>query len=400
MPDFAYTARTLTGEKVTGTLSAATQRDAVAQLNQQALFPLEVKGAPAARNLFQGKRVSAQLLSTTYGQLADLLRNGVPLLRSLKVLLKQTQHATLHEVMEKIVSDVEQGASLADAMARHPRVFSNLAISIVRAGGEGGFLEESLEQIAEFTEKQEELKSRTLGAIAYPLFLMTVGTLVVTALMVFLVPRFEPLFQRLRDRGELPILTEWLLWLSNLLQNYGVILLGAIILFVVWLRYQLATERGMEMADRLKIRLPLLGKIFLQLAVARFCRVLGTLLRNGVPILRSLQISSSSSGNRVLATAIQDAAENISSGESLAKPLIACGHFPSTVVEMIAVAEESNSLEKVLVNIADGLDRRTWRQLDLAVRLLEPLLLLFLATAVLAIVIALLLPVVKMSSTI
>jgi len=168
----------------------------------------------------------------------------------------------------------------------------------------------------------------------------------------------------------------------------------------VFTRLRLATEQGRLWRDGLLLRLPVAGKIFLNLAAARFCRVLGTMLRNGVPILRALEISSDAAGNRLLAAAIRSAAENISAGQSLARPLAACGHFPGAVVEMIAVAEESNSLDRVLVEIADSLDRRTWRQLDLAVRLLEPLMLLVLAVVVLLLAIALLMPVIKMGSTI
>jgi general secretion pathway protein F/type IV pilus assembly protein PilC len=165
-------------------------------------------------------------------------------------------------------------------------------------------------------------------------------------------------------------------------------------------RRWLTTEEGRFWRDLIKLRIPLAGKIFGNLAVARFCRVLGTLLHNGVPILRSLEISSDAAGNRVLAAAIHDATENISAGESLAGPLAESGHFPPTVVEMISVAEESNTLENVLTEIANSLERRTWRQLDLAVRLLEPIMLMILAVIVLVLVIALLLPVIKMSTTI
>jgi len=168
----------------------------------------------------------------------------------------------------------------------------------------------------------------------------------------------------------------------------------------VLLKARLATDSGRLMRDRIKLNVPLLGPIFENLAVARFCRVLGTLLRNGVPILKSLDIAREAAGNRVLSDAIQQASENISAGESLAGPLGSSGHFPVTVVEMISVAEESNTLDKVLVEIADGLEKRTSRRLELAVRLLEPILLLVLAGAVLCVVIALLLPIIKMSSTI
>ena len=219
-------------------------------------------------------------------------------------------------------------------------------------------------------------------------------------LVVFFVPKFGELFQQLRDRGELPMMTEWLLTLSSTLQRWGLFILLGLFGAGVLLKARLATEQGRLLRDRIKLSLPLLGSIFESLAVARFCRVLGTLLRNGVPILKSLDISREAAGNRILSNAIQEASENISAGESLSAPLGASGHFPVTVVEMISVAEESNTLDKVLVEIADGLEKRTTRRLDLAVRLLEPILLLVLAGAVLCVVIALLLPIIKMSSTI
>lgn len=399
MPDFAYVARDLTGRKVNGRLTAASRQEALAALDQQALFPLEVMAEASAASPWR-RRIKPQLMATAYGQLADLLRSGVPLLRSLEVLRKQTSHAGLADVLDDLHGQVEDGKTMAEAMSRHPRVFNEMAVSMVRAGGEGGFLEEALDHVADFTEKQEDMKSRTLGAVAYPIFLAVVGVIVVSVLLVFVVPKFEGLFARLRQRGELPAPTEWLLGFSRLLKSGWLPIAGVMAFAAAWARMRLATEAGRRWLDRLKLRLPLAGPIFLNLAVARFCRVLGTLLKNGVPILRSLKISSDATGNRILSSAIQDAAENISAGQSLARPLLACRDFPPAVVEMIAVAEESNTLDTVLVDIADGLERRTWRQLDLMVRLLEPLMLLLLALVVLMLAIALLLPVMKMSTTI
>jgi len=399
MPDFAYTARNTSGQRVTGSITAASQREAVTLLAGQSLFPLQV-AAEKPKASWSGGRVKAQTMAVTYSQLASLLRSGVPLLRSIEVLRKQVSSQTLARVLGETRDRVEQGETLGNAMARYPKVFSEMAVSMVRAGGEGGFLEEALERVAQFTEQQEDLKARTMGALAYPVFLGSVGTLIVAALIIFFVPQFEELFQSLRDRNELPVLTEWLQWFSKSLKSWGILLVIAMAFAVVAANAKLQTEEGRMLRDRVKLKLPLLGGVFQSLAVARFCRVLGTLLRNGVPILKSLDISRETAGNRVLSEAIRGAAENISAGESLASPLGASGHFPVTVVEMISVAEESNTLDKVLVEIADGLEKQTTRRLDLAVRLLEPILLLFLAGAVLFVVVALLMPVIKMSSTI
>ena len=219
-------------------------------------------------------------------------------------------------------------------------------------------------------------------------------------LIIFFVPKFETLFARLRERGELPAVTDWLLWLSHIdadvrhLRRRGLVIVGLVI------RNGCKPRKAAcgSIAGGSKCRSS--AAIYLSLAVSRFCRVLGTLLTGGVPIVRSLEISADSTGNRVLSAAIREAAENISAGESLAAPLAASGQFPADVVEMIAVAEQSNNLETVLPHIADSLEHDTWRRLDLFVRLLEPLMLLILAGVVLVVVIALLVPVLKMSTTV
>lgn len=402
MPEFNYIARDNAGEKIVGEISAASEREAIATLAGQSLFPIKVSTETPATDVKRIKRIPAQLRATTYGQLADLLESGVPMLRALAVLKRQTNHAGLSEVLGQVHHYVEDGSTLAEAMGRFPNIFGEMVISMVRAGAEGGFLEEALSRVAEFTEAQEDLKKRTAGAVAYPLVLAAVGSMVVVVLMVFFVPKFDALFADLRQRGELPAITDWLLWTSNLVWQrefwipWGLLVLVAMAVgvYVIW-QWQL-TDRGRYWRDRLKIHFPLVGGVFLSMAVARFCRVLGTLLHNGVPIVRSLEISSDATGNRVLGEAIVAASDNISAGESLAGPLASSGHFPPMIVEMIAVAEESNTLEKVLIGVADSLERRTWRQLDIVVRMLEPILLLMLAGVVLMLVIALLLPMLKM----
>ena len=234
-----------------------------------------------------------------------------------------------------------------------------------------------------------------MGALAYPIFLAVFSAAIVSVLVVFFVPKFEVLFSRLRERGELPFLTDWLLWLSNTISNYGLLLALAVALVIFVVRDRLTTDAGRWFLDRWRLKVPQAGTIYRNLAVSRFCRVLGTLLSGGVPIVRALKISADSTGNRVLTAAINEAAENITAGESLAAPLQASGQFPSDVVEMVGVAEQSNTLETVLTDIADSLERQTWRRLDLFVRLVEPVMLLVMASAVLVIVVALLLPMLK-----
>jgi general secretion pathway protein F/type IV pilus assembly protein PilC len=214
--------------------------------------------------------------------------------------------------------------------------------------------------------------------------------------VIFVVPKFESLFERLREEGQLPFVTDLVVGASKVMQSYGLLLLLGLVIAYFLVRARLQTKEGRRLMDRVRLKLPMAGTIYVRFAVARFCRVLGTLLHGGVPIVRSLRISSDSTGNVVLAEAVQKAADNITSGESLAVPLGQSGHFPQDIVEMISVAEESNTLETVLTDIADSLEKQTWRQLDLAVRLLEPVMLLILAGIVLVVVVALLVPVMRM----
>lgn len=403
MPQFAYIARDMKGQQVSGTIEAGNPRDATAQLAAQNLFPTEVKAAEgkesvASRSALTNRRVKGQVMATFYSQMSSLLRSGVPMLRALTVLSQQSTDATLSAVLTEIKGRVEEGEPLGVAMSRYPKVFSDMGVNMTRAGAEGGFLEDALERVGTFTELQEDLKGRTISALAYPVFLFGVGTIVITILLVFFVPKFDLMFDRLRDKGQMPWVTDALLSFSRMLQSYGWLLLLGIAGAIMFLRVRLASEAGKEWADRVKLKIPVLGGILMNLAVARFCRVLGTLLGNGVPILKSLDISRTATGNRLLSRSIADAAENIRSGDSLASPLKSSGHFPITVVEMISVAEESNSLDKVLPEIADGLEKRTFRRLDLFVRLLEPVMLLVMAMLVMLVVLALLVPVIRSST--
>lgn len=399
MPEFAYVARDQSGSKVTGLLSAQNERDVVNTLTGRNLFPVSVTASEAPKSFsFSFGGVGAQTMANFYAQLASLLRSGVPLLKSLSILSGQSTSQKLKTVVADVSSKIEDGESIGDAFARHPRVFSEMAINMAKAGAEGGFLEESLSRVAAFTEQQADLKARTVGALIYPAVLSIVGTLIVGALLVFFVPKFGELFEALREKGELPLMTDLLLNFSDGLVNWGLLILVAAAILIAAIVVQLKTEAGRRFSDHFKLKVPMFGMIFRNLAVARFCRVLGTLLRNGVPILKALEISSDAAGNRILSDAINDASENVTSGAALAEPLKKSGQFPVTVTEMIAVAEESNTLDEVLVNVADGLETQTSRRLDLMVRMLEPFMLLIMAGIVLVVVVALLMPIMKMGT--
>ncbi len=404
MPEFTYEAMAGSGQRSQGTLSANNEREIMAMLDARGLFPVRiavVKGSGGSAGGHRwGRKIRGRYMAPFYSQLADLLRSGVPLLRSLDILERQSSQPALSEMIREVRARVADGTSLAEAMAQHPRAFNELAVSMVRAGQEGGFLEDVLKRIADFTEHQEDLKGKVIGALAYPVFLAGVGFIVLNLLIIFLVPRFEPIFKKLEEKGELPALTQFIMELSHNMQRNGIWFVVGTVAAVWVFRRWAASESGRLLIDGWRLRVPGAGTIFLNLALARFTRILGTLLHNGIPILQALKISKDSTGNRVLTMAIDKSAENIKAGDSLAKPLAACRYFPRDVVEMVSVGEESNSLETVLVDIAEGLEKRTARQLDLFVRLLEPMMLLVMAAVTLVVVAGLLLPVFKMSSAV
>ncbi len=398
MPEFAYTARDFSGKKMSGTLTANTEREVAVQLGARSLFPITITAGKTSNTISTG-RVSGAKMAAFYSQMGTLLRSGVPMLRTLTVLSQQSGNKTLQVALADVKARVEEGESLGDAFARYPRIFNDMAINMVRAGSEGGFLEDALDRVATFVELQEELKGKTVGALAYPLFIMGVGSIIVLVLLVYFVPKFDPLFNTMRERGSLPAATEVLLAISRIAQSYWWIVLAVIAAFSIGLIQYLKTENGKRRFDLLKIKTPLLGTVFLNLAVSRFCRVLGTLLANGVPLLKSMDISRMAAGNRILAQSIAEASEEVTAGARLAKPLESSGHFPQTVVEMISVAEESNTLDRVLVQISENLEKLTFRRLEVVVRLLEPIMLLILAGIVMFVVLALMVPVLNSSST-
>jgi general secretion pathway protein F len=390
----------MSGQEVKGLLTAGTETEVVSTLSSRELFPLKIELAESARadDRLRGRRVKARDLATFYAQLSDLLRSGVPLLRSLELLQRQSRNKVLKVVLQEVRDEVADGTRLAEALRQHPNVFSELAISMVRAGEEGSFLEDVLRRIADFTEHQEDLKGRVVGAAVYPMFLVVVGGLVLTFMMIWFVPKFEPIFQRLEARGELPWATTAVVGISDTLTNYGLAVVGVVAAAAFFAGQYFKTDEGRMTLDRGKLTVPGAGKIYRSLAIARFCRILGTLLSNGVPILNSLRISKDATGNKVLSDAINEASDFISAGKTLAEPLRASGEFPEEAVEIIAVAEEANNLEKVLVDIAESMERRTYRYLELFVRLLEPAMLLVMAMLVLFVMLGLLLPVLQSSN--
>ncbi len=405
MPEFAYTAKSLQGDRQEGTIFAASQIEAMQRLRQRSLFPLSVSdlGKSKTKDLSEyfPAKIKKEHVADVCTQLADLLSNGVPMLESLRILEEATVQPRLSQVIRRIHDAVAEGKSLDQAMSNEPAAFSELTLSMVRAGQEGAFLEEALQRTSSFLRKQDEMRSKIIGALTYPMILGIVGTVITSLMIVFLVPKFQPFFDRLEQTGAgLPLITVILLSTSHTLMRYGIfaplIGLGLYVAIKKWV----TTPWGREQLDRIKLKLPVLGSIFHDSAVSRACRVLGTMLRNGVPLLKSLRICSESTGNKLLEKAICRAAENVTSGDTLCKPLAASGLIPPQVMAMIRIAEESNTLDEVLVKISDRMDQKIERKLEVMVRMIEPLMLVLIGGMVMFVIVGVLLPVFDLNSTV
>jgi general secretion pathway protein F/type IV pilus assembly protein PilC len=398
MPTFTYRARDQSGLETQGTLVADTVAAATRLLADRALLPVQLDEVRAQqRSLLTGRarRVKLSKVGIVYEQLADLLRAGVPMLRALTVLCAQTSTPALVGVLRELKEDVSGGDSLADSMAKHPHAFPELHASMVRAGEKGGFLEDVLSRLAEFVRRQDALRNKFIGAMIYPCVLLVGALAAVIFIMTFVVPGIRGVL----EGQNLPWPTRVVFGVSDALRQQYLMILGIVLLVVIPVVAYLQSPRGKLALAKFKLRAPGFGKVYTMVALCRFCRVFGTLLTNGIPILQSLKISKDSTGNPILAAAVERAAENVRHGEPLAAPLNASRVFPPVIVDMISVAEESNTLDKVLVEIAETQEQRTATQIEFVVRMLEPLLLLLMGVMIGFIAIALLLPILLMATS-
>ena len=392
MAMFAYSARDREGRKVSGRMEASNQQAALFELESQGLAPMELSTASASAGSTRSS--SPRVMSRFYRQLSDLLKSGVPLLRSLRLLGGMKSNARLSEVILRVADSVEDGERLADAMTRHEQVFPDIQISMIRAGERAGFLDDALERLGLFLERRAELRSKVIGNMIYPIVLLTVGAGIVLAALIFFVPRFEEFYADM----ELPLATRILMASSDFVIGWW-----PLILFISGGVFFLLFSRRRDPAQRLRIErinlgLPVIGPLTRSLACARFCRILGTMLENGIPLVESMKIARSSIGSATLEQALADAVDAVESGETLARPLAQSEFMEEDVLEMISVGESANNLALVLVKVAETLEDRVDRQLSLAVKLMEPLLLLVLAGVVLFIFMSLIVPMLQMSS--
>ena len=396
MPKFQYTARNLSGGKVAGLIEADGEGAAIQLLERKELYPVDIWNTDdkADNRLFRG-RISNRDLGVMYGQLSDLLGSGVPLLRALKSIVKSTVNKRLAGVLGDIHNSVADGKSLYESMAEHHSVFPALHTVMVQAGERASFIEEVLESLSVFLERLDELRGKVLGALIYPVMLVMLGGTVMVAALVLFVPKFEPMLAGI----EKPMPTEVIFFLSESIREYWVIIAAVIGGLIAFFWSALQSQSSKQAMERWRLKIPVAGTAMRMVAITRFCRILGTMLANGVPILQALAISRDATGSALLAENINDAIKNVRAGESLTEPLKAGGLFPEQVLAMISVAEESNQLQKVLLHIADSVERRTNQQVDQAVRLIEPVILCMVAAGIGFLALGLLLPIFTMASS-
>lgn len=396
MPKFQYTARNLSGGKVSGNVEAEGEIAAARLLENRELFPIDVWNSEAGESATSfRRRISSRDLGVMYGQLSDLLASGVPLLRSLKSLVKSTVNKRLAVVLREIHNEVADGQSLHESMAGHQDIFPTLHTVMVQAGERASFLDDVLESLSVFLERLDELQGKVLGALVYPSMLVLLGGSVMIGALVFFVPKFEPMLAGI----DKPMPTEIVFLLSESVRRYWLIIAAGIGGLIAFFWSVLQSQAGKQAMERWRLKIPVAGNALRMVAITRFCRILGTMLANGVPILQALAISRDATGSALLAKNIDEAIENVRAGEPLTEPLKAGGMFPEQVIAMISVAEESNQMQKVLLQIADSVERRTNQQVDQAVRLIEPAILCLVAAGIGFLALGLLLPIFTMASS-
>lgn len=392
MPTFDYTARDPSGRRVSARADAVSEAALSSDLAARGLAPIRIT---VARARSRGVRVGVRALAASYRQLSELLRSGVPLLRALRLLGRGKSNAALAAAWSEVADAIASGERLADAMSRHPRVFAPVHVAMVRAGERGAFLEPVLARLALLLEQQADLRGRVIGNLMYPAVLLLVGAAVVVASLVFFVPKFQDFFDKLPS---LPLATRILLGASELFTAHAFLTSTAVIAAVATAAVLLRRDDFRFWLVARAMRLPLLGPLFASIAVARFARMLGTLLENGIPMLQAIEIARDSAGNPVLGKALGRAIDAVKQGEQLSKPLADSGLFAEDIIEIIAVGESANTLPSVLVRLADTLEARIDRALALVLRLMEPAMLLVIACVVMFIFLALVVPMMQLSS--
>ncbi len=402
MSVFAYEALSKDGRRSSGTVKADSRALAIAQMGRQGLHPVRLDESSGEASV--DKTASTNSKHTTIGkvshrsveaftrELANLLAGGVPLSRSLALLRREASQASAKQLWAAIHDDVVGGTSLAEALAKYPRNFSTVYVAMVRAGEAGGFLDVVLGQIADFRAREQDLKGKVKAAMVYPIILGILAVGVLVFLLTFFIPRFSGIFSQFG--ANLPALTLGIIGASNLVKDYGLYLAAGVTAGIILLKRAISTDTGRRQVEVVMLSIPMLGRLTAHFALVRFARMLGTLAGAGVPLVAALRVAREAIGNQTLADTVTHAIEQVQRGVALSKSLANSPKlFPGSVVEMIAVAEETGRLDKELLRLAAAYEADLDRQLRLLVSVAEPLMLFVMAGLIGTVVVGMLLPV-------
>ncbi len=398
---FVWEGKTRQGAVQKGELAANSKEEVIALLRKQNILPINVTAKPKELKLSfgGGPKITDKDIVIFTRQLATMIDAGLPLVQCLDILGVQTENKSLAKIVGQVRSDVESGATFADALKKHPKVFDNLYVNMVAAGEAGGILDTILQRLASYMEKFAKIKSQIKSAMIYPSVILFVAVAVVALLLVVVVPMLANMFA---SSGQaLPLPTRIVIAFSNFLKGWGgLILLVIVVGFFVGLKQFRKTENGLRITDGIALKIPVAGSLIQRVSVAKFTRTLGTLMTSGVPILEGLLIVSRTAGNKVVEEAIMQTRQSVSEGKTLAEPLGRAKVFPQMVVQMIAVGEATGALDNMLNKIADFYDDEVDAAVATLTSMLEPMLMIFLGVTVGFVIIAMYMPIFQMGSTV
>lgn len=403
MPKYKWSGRAKDGKAQKGEMEAPSEAVVTAQLRRQGIAPNSIKEAGKGLNVELNipgmePKVTQKDVVVFTRQFATMIDAGLPLVQCLELLSGQQENKTFKKVLVDVKESVESGSTFADALGKHPKVFNELYVNLVAAGEVGGILDTILNRVAAYQEKAMKLKKQVKGAMTYPATIVGIAFCVIAVILVFVIPAFEKMFKDFG--GALPLPTQIVINISNFVTNYILVILAAIAILVVGIKYTYSTPKGRAFIDKYALSAPILGTLIRKVSVAKFTRTLGTLVSSGVPILDGLEIVAKTAGNKTVEAAVYDTRQSISEGKTIAEPMEKSGVFPSMVCQMIAVGEQSGSLDTMLNKIADFYDDEVDDAVKNLTSMMEPLLMLFLGTTVGGLVIAMYLPIFKIAGTV
>jgi type IV pilus assembly protein PilC len=397
MAKFKWEATTRVGEVKQGSMEAADETAVMNRLRADGLNPRKVKKAPVEISIQFGSGVPAKDLQIFTRQLATMIDAGLPLVQCLDILAAQTPNKIFARILSQVKSTVEQGATFSDALKRHPKVFDDLYVNLVAAGEVGGILDTILNRLAIYIEKAVKLRQQVKSAMVYPIGIFVVAIGVIAVMLVKVIPTFEDMYAEMGPNAKLPAATTFVIGLSHGFLNKWYVYTGTTAGIIAALALMRRTDAGREIFDRALLYLPIVGGVLRKIVVARFTRTLGTLLASGVPILDALDICARTAGNRVVEGGIKKARDKISEGHDMASPLAESRVFPSMVVQMIGVGEQTGAMDQMLQKIADFYEEEVDASVSAMTSLIEPVMMAFLGIVVGGLIIAMYLPIFKLA---